>query len=84
MGPGVWEIPKESIKEVIFGARTRIPKNIQEELVNEIKEYRSDIELKQAVIDTYTYKIIIEDSDVQPHIAPSSGTLTMPNGNIDF
>ncbi|MFV9984359.1 MAG: hypothetical protein AB8V03_00875 [Francisella endosymbiont of Hyalomma asiaticum] len=63
MGPGVWEILKESIKE---------------ELVNEIKEYRSDIELKQAVLNTYI--IIIENSDVQPHIAP----LTMPNGNIDF
>lgn len=69
MGPGVCEISKESIKE---------------KLVNEIKEYRSDIELKQAVLDTYIYKIIIEDSDVQSHIAPSSGTLTMPNENIDF
>lgn len=43
MGPGVWEILKESIKE---------------ELVNEIKEYRSDIELKQAVLNTYSYKLL--------------------------
>lgn len=81
-GPGVWEIPEKSIKEVIFGAR--IPQEIQKELVRKIKQFRSDIKLKKAVLDSYTYKIIIEDLDLQPDIAPMTGSLIGPNGNIDF
>ncbi|MDE5022889.1 DUF2971 domain-containing protein, partial [Francisella tularensis subsp. holarctica] len=78
-GPGVWEIPEKSLKEFIFGART--PQEIQKELVSKIKQFRSDIKLKKAVLHSNTYKIIIEDLEFQPDIAPMTGELIGQNGN---
>ena len=76
-GSGVWCIPTESIKEVVFGAR--IPKGLQDKLIDDIKTHRQDISLKKAVLHSHEYKIVIEDLAEQPQVAPMTGTLLGPN-----
>lgn len=78
-GSGVWQIPKESIKEVIFGAR--ISNDLQRLLAQIVTSHRPDIALKKAVLHSHRYELIIEDLDMQPNIAPMSGSLLDPNGN---
>jgi len=78
-GPGVWNIPKSAIKEIIFGAR--IHPELESIIVNELMFYRPDIIRKKAVLHTSTFELMIEDLDKQPQIAPSSGYVLGPNGN---
>lgn len=78
-GAGVWSVPPDSIKEVVFGAR--IPKALQNYLIKVIKTNRPDISLKKAVLHSHEYKIVIEDLDGQPQVAPMTGELLGPNGN---
>lgn len=78
-GPGVWNIPKSAIKEIVFGAR--IHPEIEGVIVNELMFHRPDIIRKKAILHTNTFEMMIEDLDNQPQIAPSSGYVRGPNGN---
>ncbi|WP_444905577.1 DUF2971 domain-containing protein [Microbulbifer sp. SSSA008] len=78
-GPGVWKIPKTAIKEVVIGAR--VPHDLQEKIVNELKFHRPDILRKKAVLHAHTYELKIENLDTQPKVAPMSGYVRGPNGD---
>lgn len=78
-GSGVWQIPKEAIKEVIIGAR--MPYNLQERIISELKLHRPDILRKKAVLHTHTFDLKIENIDTQPKVSPMSGHLRGPNGD---
>jgi len=78
-GSGVWNIPMESIKEVVFGAR--VPMTLQEHLVSILMRYRPDISRKKAVLHSKKFEIVIEYLNKQPKVLPMSGYLLGENGN---
>lgn len=78
-GPGIWNIPVSSIKEVIIGAR--VERKIQEKIVKTIQLKKPDIEIKKAVLHAHTFELVIENLSDQPNIAPMSGAILDPNGN---
>lgn len=78
-GPGVWNISTASIKEVVIGARVE-PKE-EEGIVKAIRSIKPDIEIKKAVLNTYSFDLEIEKLLNQPNVAPMTGFLHGPNGD---
>jgi len=76
-GPGTWNIPKNAIKEIIIGAR--LPTPYKEEINNWVKFNRPDVEVKISILHMKEFKLLIENYDDQPIIAPSSGYIHGPN-----
>lgn len=78
-GPGVWNISPTVIKEIVIGAETTAE---NKKLITEfIRDKRSDISIKQAVLHAKNYLIVIEPYDGQPHTEPSAGYIRGPNQN---
>jgi hypothetical protein len=70
-GPGIWNIPPCSIKEVIIGARV-IPQ-IEENIVRLIKSLDRSLALKKVVLHMKKFELLIENLEDQPNVAPMSG-----------
>lgn len=77
-GPGVWNIPISSIKEIVLGAR--IDPALEARVVNFVKSTCPNVVLKKAVIHSHTFDIVIEKLSDMPHCGSMSGVVHMPNG----
>ncbi len=78
-GPGIWNIPKIAIKEIIIGARVPIP--YKEEINNWVRSNRPDVEVKISILHMKKFKLLIENYNNQPVVAPSTGYIHGPNDN---
>lgn len=77
-GPGVWNIPVSSIKEIILGAR--MEPGLEEKVINFVRLTRPNIALKKAVIHSHTFDILIQKLPDMPLCGSMSGVVHMPNG----
>lgn len=77
-GAGVWRVPTSSLKEVILGAR--IESKQKDRICAAIQKYNASIEIKQAIVHSHSYEIVIENFKDQPTVGESTGFLLDPNG----
>ncbi len=76
-GPGIWNISPSVIKEIVIGAEMA-PED-KKLITDFIREKRSDIAIKQAVLHAKDFQIVIDPFDEQPHIGPGVGYFLSPN-----
>ncbi len=76
-GPGIWNIPPCSIKEIVLGARV-LP-HIEKEIVRLIGVLRRNIAIKKAVLHMKKFELLIENLNEQPQVPPMSGFVLDPN-----
>ena len=76
-GPGVWTIPRESICEIILGAK--MDDNLKRMVVSMVKTIRPDLPIKIAVLDMKTFDLHIEPLDSQPIVRKMSGYIMDAN-----
>jgi hypothetical protein len=77
-GPGVWSMPRDSIKEVIIGAR--VEPNLKKRIINLINSLDYKINIKIVVLHPKKFELLIENIEDQPCIYPSTGMILNPNG----
>lgn len=77
-GSGVWTIPKESICEIILGAKMH--DDIKRMVVSMVKTIRPDLPIKISVPDMKTFDLHIEPLDSQPIMPKMSGVIMDANG----
>lgn len=78
-GPGIWNIHKSSVKEIIIGAR--VPITHRRKIYEMVKACRPDIQIKVSVLHMKEFKLVIENYEDQPIIPSGSGYIHTPNGN---
>ena len=76
-GPGIWKIPTSSIKEIIVGARAT--PEIHRKVIHMVQSISQNIAIKKAVLHMKKFKLMIEDLNSQPIVAPMSGSILDPN-----
>lgn len=77
-GPGVWNVPVSSIKEIILGAR--MSAELESKIVKFVLSNNPGMTLKKVVIHSHTFDLLIENYVDIPHCEAGSGTVLMPNG----
>lgn len=77
-GPGVWNIPVTSIKEVILGAR--MDSIWESRVVKFVSSNNPDVTLKKAVIHSHNFELLIQKYLDIPQCAAGVGSIRTPNG----
>lgn len=77
-GPGVWNVPVTSIKEIVLGAR--MDATTEEKVKSLVIDNRPDITIKKSVVHSHTFDILIEKMSDVPNCKPMSGAVHMPSG----
>lgn len=77
-GPGMWNVPVSSIKEIVLGARMT-PQD-QQWVVELVKATGREIALKKAVPHMQEFRLLIEDLADHHATSPMSGSVLDPNG----
>ena len=78
-GPGVWQISKTSIKEVVLGARMR--PETKQEVIALVRSISPQVSIKVVVPHRSTYELLVLDIETQSSIRPMSASLHDANGN---
>ena len=78
-GPGVWCVEPEAVVEVVLGAR--MTAQCEAEVVSAVRKLRPAVKLRKALPHSHEYKIVVEDLDAQPQVAPGSGVIRDANEN---
>ena len=77
-GPGVWNVPVSSIKEVILGAR--MAPEWEARVTEYVSSKNPDVTLKKAAIHSHHFEMIIDNLSDFPHCGESKGVILMPSG----
>ena len=77
-GPGIWNVPPDSIKELVLGARM-VPA-VKSRVVELARQERRSLTLKVVVPHTHTYDLVVEELDDQPDVGKMSGFTSDPSG----
>ena len=78
VGPGVWNVPVSSIKEIVIGAR--VTPQLQKKIVEMAKKTAPSVVIKRAVLHMRTFDLVIKNLEDLPIVAPMVGAVLDPNG----
>lgn len=83
-GPGVWNIPRSALKEIVLGAR--MEKQMQARVVRLVQNILPNIVIRKVVPNMKTFELMVESLDAQPKVDVPVGYVRGPDGkwlNVD-